>query len=212
MTADKFRQLNLDKSFEPLPLNDMVKLSDSDQLLHDWIGEHSQSIIASFQKALKDYDNPHNLTFAEYSAIRYYTGMGSANLNDYLNNFEKFDDKKSAILQNASNLLVQALDKLPNYQGIAIRRIESHKIDLSKFQVGSIISFAGFSSSTYGSDDVFSTRPIRLVIDSKTGKKIDDIAINPDEKEILFSKDTQFFVANVEYRRYDIEITLQEID
>ena len=212
MTADKFRQLNLDKSFEPLSLNEMVKLSDSDQLLHDWIGEHSQSIIASFQKALKDYDNPHNLTFAEYSAIRYYTGMGSANLNDYLNNFAKFDDKKSAILQNASNLLVQALDKLPNYQGIAIRRIESHKIDLSKFQVGLIVNFSAFSSSTYGNDDVFSHRKIRLKIRSKTGKKIDDIAINPDEKEILFSKDTQFFVANVEYRRYDIEITLQEID
>lgn len=210
MTADKFKQLGLDRSFEPLPLNEILKLSDNDQLLHDWVG--SKSVINSFHKALENYANPYNLTFAEYASIRHYTGVGSADLNDYLNGFAKFDDKKSAILQNASNLLVQALDKLPNYQGIAIRRIESHKIDLSKFQVGLIVNFSAFSSSTYGNDDVFSHRKIRLKIRSKTGKKIDDIAINPDEKEILFSKDTQFFVANVEYRRYDIEITLQEID
>lgn len=210
MTADRFRQLNLDKTFEPLPLNEILKLSDNDQLLHDWVG--SKSVIDSFHKALENYANPYNLTFAEYASIRHYTGVGSADLNDYLNGFAKFDDKKSAMLQNVSNLLVQALDKLPSYQGIAIRRVESHKIDLSQFQVGSIISFAGFSSSTYGSDDVFSTRPIRLVIDSKTGKKIDDIALDSKEKEVLLSKNKRFLVDNVTKKGYYTEIRLTEID
>lgn len=186
-------------------------IQEQQQLIVDaWVG--NQSVLDAYTKSFQSYKNPFGLTIAEYSAIRHYTGAGSADLNDVLNGFVTFDDKKTEILQNAGVFLAQALDKLPDYNGVVVRRIDGQKINLSQYQIGSMITLPAFSSTTYSTDDVFKHRKIRLVMFSKTGKKIDDIAVDKSEKEVLFSKDKRFFVVNIEEKQYYTEITLKETD
>jgi hypothetical protein len=154
----------------------------------------------------------HGLTIDEQIAIYYYTGYGADSLNMMLNDETKFNTS----LARAALLLNQALDKLPNHQGTLIRREKNRKYILENYITGAIVTHYGFTSTTYGSVDVFPDRPIRMVIYSETGKNIHWISQSKDyegneEFEVLLSQPKRFLIVD----RYEvddyIEVVMQEV-
>lgn len=191
-------------------LDATVKMGLNDAtVLSQWVG--SQSAVNAYAKAFASYDNPFDLTVDEYSAIRHYTASGSADLNDLLNGLSDFDTPYAKNLINASNLLAKALAKLPNYEGIVVRRVETKGMNLAEYQPNNVVIYNGYSSSTYGADDVAPSRKVRFVIKSKTGKRIDRISTDPDEQEVLLPRGVKFTVEGRTDTKDLIEIALREL-
>lgn len=112
-------------------------------------------------------------------------------LNQALNN-----GTADEILSKVADILRQALDKLPSFNGMAIRRTNLPDKLLTKHMVGSTIPYPAFTSATYDTNDKFIGYRHRLVIHSKSGKKIDWLSSNPSEFEVLFTSPTEFRVKN----------------
>lgn len=153
-----------------------------------------------YDKWLDEYKN-HGLSFADWkkgrlsrleeNALRKYIGPDSYKLNDKLRNgLPLTGDDKQFI-----NDLDSALSKMPNYEGIVYRSLDSSMIkDIEFFNkqhsVGSIVSYSAYTSTATNIYD--KTMDMQLIINSKTGK--DMRKYNPGEKEILFERNRVFYV------------------
>lgn len=134
----------------------------------------------------------YNLSLPEQVALRYYTGSGYKQLNAYLRGLS--DEHQ---LAPSVQVLRQALNKLPDYQGgVVIRRDNFPEHMLRQHTLGNIVEYPAFTSATFGKKDVIieDNSPIRLVITSKHAKQIDWISEFPHESEVLFTSPTKFRV------------------
>lgn len=194
---------------------DVLKISER-EALEQWASPNEIQKIEGY--LLNDTDIAKNakaygLTIEEQIAIYYYTGYGSDLLNMMLNGESAF----SVHIARVAILLNQALDKLPNHQGIVIRRERPKPLIMDTHFVGAVVTYHGFTSTTYGVEDVFPERKVRLVIHSKTGKNIHWLSLSKEfedlaEYEVLLSQPKHFLVID----RYEvndyIEIVLREIE
>ncbi|MFW2034150.1 phage minor head protein [Acinetobacter junii] len=188
----------------------------NDDLL-GWLNKNQISKIANSlmnDKNIQELAKEYKLTLPEQVALRNYTGDGYRNLNQMLNGLIKQDDPLYTELVSASDVLNSALDRLPNYVGQVVRRTELPNDLLAKHEIGEIVEYNAFTSTTYGKDDVFNFYPHRIVIKSKTGKNVNFISEYKDEEyEVVFNRPKRF---KVERRRElpngVIEIELVEID
>lgn len=173
-------------------------VQSQNKALSGWLSQNRINRIAGVLEAnieIQSVAKQYGLTMPEQVALRYYTAEGFNDLNNlFYGNITK-DDKHYTALVDASSVLSSALDKLPNYKGIVIRRAKLPGAVLKQHQVGEVVTYNAFTSSTYGVNDVFSHEPHRLVIMSKTGKNINFIsALKDDEYEVLFNRPKQFKV------------------
>lgn len=78
------------------------------------------------------------------------------------------------MLQSQINYIKSGIAKLPNFDGQVVRQVSNYA-KFETMQIGDIISERGFASSSISDDpknDTFKSRKIRLIIQSKTGKKL----------------------------------------
>lgn len=107
---------------------------------------------------------------------------------------EKLNNNEQEFVNN----LDSALRKMPNYEGIVYHSLSSDIIeDIDGFwrecSNNSVVKYDSFTStSTSIYDD---SMDIQMVIKSKYGKDIRQY--NPNESEILFNKDTLFYISEV---------------
>ncbi|MBL7715045.1 MAG: hypothetical protein JNL01_06215 [Bdellovibrionales bacterium] len=130
------------------------------------------------------------LTQVEYTMLQYYTGSGYYCLNKGLREKKfKYDDP-------AIQTLNSALSKLPNYRGFVSRGADLPQEVIRRHQVGSIIEYTSFTSTSTG--DGFGGS-VKYKIFSKTGKPVMGFsAVGNGELEVLFRAPTRFKVLAVE--------------
>lgn len=147
-------------------------------------------------------ETPAQLNDLENRSIRFYTGAGYLEINTALRaKRQDFDPLVETIHRG--------LEKLPKYQGIVRRGALLPQERLQEHQVGQIVQYDAFTSTSkgHGFSDVH-----RFVIHSKTGADLDSTKINSAEQEVLFPPGTKFKV--LDRRKVDdqIEFTLEEVE
>lgn len=184
------------------------------QAVIDLLGKDEYELIEKHllsNKSIKAKAKKYGLLPHEVVVLNRYTG----NLHSQLN--QMLLGKIEPVSQDRKNQLAvvpalkAALDKLPDYQGTVIRRVSFDAETLARHKIGALVEYDNFSSSTYDSkEDVYPKLPHRLIIESKTGKKIDWLSSKADQKEVLFPP-MKFVVKNRrKLENGHIEIILKE--
>lgn len=180
-----------------------------------WMNKNQISKIAndlSNDQKIQQLADQYGLTLPEQVALRHYTGDGYRNLNQMLNGLIKQGDPLYPELVSASGVLSSALDRLPNHVGQVVRRTELPNELLAKHEIGDMVEYNAFTSTTYGKDDVFNFYPHRIVINSKTGKNVNFISEYKDEEfEVVFNRPRKFRVLNRTEIDGVIHIELEEL-
>ena len=125
----------------------------------------------------------------------------------------------------AINRLNEALEKIPNYEGIVYRGDSFDSNNkwfsfLNSIKNKEVFTYKGFMSTseekdvTQGFDTIFKGAVI-FRINSKTGKSIKDFSDNYNEFEVLFKPNTSFKIDDWDWvnedRRKKMIVTLTEI-
>lgn len=159
------------------------------------------------------------------AALIFYTSqsLGYQQINRLLRGqMTKFADAENKIGWNVAQakqdyqdhikFINEALNKLPNYEGIVFRGSKVEQKQLAKYKVGQIITEKGFTSTSSNmavaqafSGNVFYT------IFSKTGKAIKDFSEFSGEDEVLFRSGTKFKVLAVENKNGKTFIKMMEV-
>jgi len=163
-------------------------------------------------EAMKKYD----ISIEEAAVVYMYTSHGVYDeVNRQLrNNPAKLDQD----IEEYSNLLTQALNKLPSYNNeIVYRDIDSpdpNKEVLLNFfdrNINTEITENAFMSSHIRegrwSDEENGLQLIILTNSNSNGKDLRELSFNAHETEVLFKKGTRFRVENVDRDKNKVELT-----
>jgi len=217
LTAEKFKQLQLDKNFKPLTLAEMrkkepkafskaytaapktkqaenVKIAPSKQQasLTNWLGEERYRKFAGSLEnpRIKNLMGEYGMTQAEGVAVRAYTATGYEELN---NRQWGLSVQNPQAVDDSAEVLRSALSKMPSYEGISYRRTSLPAKILEQHEVGNVVTYPAFTSSSYD-QEVFSGNH-RIVIHGRTGKKVGwNSVFNEQEREVVHTSPTDFFV------------------
>ncbi len=114
----------------------------------------------------------------------------NGNLRDPTNH-EKLQE-----IQPYVDTLNLGLSRLPNYIGVVSRGVHLPDIVLRQHAPGALVEYKAFTSTTCDPAGYPATH--KLVIQSYTGKHIDDFSTCKGEREVLFRSGTKFRVLKVE--------------
>lgn len=149
-------------------------------------------------------------TDSEMVAINSLTFMEYINVNSSLRG-ELSDKGQSDRYILFAEVISSGLKKLPDYQGLVRRSVNYTPDILAEHEVGKVITYSSFTHCTYSDVEVFSNKNTILIIHSKHAKIIDFMSKYPSEKEVIFDKETQFFVEDVNFTENKTEIILTEL-
>lgn len=128
------------------------------------------------------------------AALNRYLSFESYSLNEKLRNGTSLSENENEFVKK----LDSALDKMPQYKGTVYRSISSSNIsDIDEFwnvhKKGYFVRYPAYTSTS--TDMYDETMDIQYVITGKTGR---DIRIyNENEKEILFKRNSRFYIRDV---------------
>lgn len=127
------------------------------------------------------------LSYIEKTALGDYSDSYYLCMNAYL----RQKDVKSPALDAYIKLVNDALDRLPNYEGVVVRGSDLPPKIAELHKKGNTVIYDGFTSTStesgFGGKD-------RFVIISKTGKPIMGLSYHEGENEVLFKSGTKFEV------------------
>ena len=164
---------------------------------------------------------PKELTETDVQSIEYYTKNGYKQINGQLISGQNNKPETT----RAINRLNEALEKIPNYEGIVYRGDSFDSNNkwfsfLNSIKNKEVFTYKGFMSTseekdvTQGFDTIFKGAVI-FRINSKTGKSIKDFSDNYNEFEVLFKPNTSFKIDDWDWvnedRRKKMIVTLTEI-
>jgi len=144
-------------------------------------------------------------------ALRFYSGFGSLNdrieMTSLLNQSFGTDNSPYSTIVNS---MLKAFANIPYEKEICVRAIDiepNNKNLLDIYQIGNVIRWKNFSSSTRGTEPAprFEGRNAYFIIESITGRYIADFSCFPAEKEVLFPPGCFFRVTD---RKEEDEETL----
>ena len=106
----------------------------------------------------------------------------------------------------------EALNKLPNHEGVVFRGSKVEPVQLAKYKVGQIITEKGFTSTStkLAVAQAFSGNVFYTIV-SKTGKAIKDFSEFSAEDEVLFRSGTKFKVLAVENKNGKTFVKMMEV-
>lgn len=148
-------------------------------------------------------------------AISAYTGSYYRKVNGALR-----EGSASPEIVKYAELLSEALDLAPKYQGAVARGIALHGSDLQKFLDehrqamldGSTVVHRGFISTTKGNVPAFDNN-VWLHIESKAGVWVNPISLNPGrENEVLLKHRSRFTVQKIEQKGERWHVYMTEVD
>ncbi|MCI8470394.1 MAG: hypothetical protein HFJ35_02720 [Clostridia bacterium] len=150
-----------------------------------------------------------NLTRYEQYAINKYISADFYPINEKLRNGQELTKEEIKLCLNLDN----ALNKLPQYNGLVTRSLELDKNELKKFLKehtnNSEVYYNAYTSTTCG-NRYNNKSNIELYIYSQNGKNM--LKYNKEENEILYKRGSQFKVKEVELKNNVYYILLEEID
>ena len=134
------------------------------------------------------------LTENEKSALNSYISSDSYKINEKLRSGEELSDYEKSIVENLDN----ALQKMPKHEGTVFRSLDSRVMENPEefwklHQPGAIVGYKAFASSSLEVYD--ESMDIQCVINSKNGRDI--TAFNENEKEILFARNSEFIITEI---------------
>jgi hypothetical protein len=204
------------------------KLVDAWKAVDDSGIEHLRK-NSDFLKTVSEYTDgsltrkfeQYGISLEEESTIRHYTGPSHTNLNEAL---DEGIGELTPEFSEYKDLLKKALKKLPDYQQVVYRGLGSKKSKIAKgWVVGQEITLTSFTSTSKYVDEADNFMfngggDVCLVINSKTGKSIEQVSLHPSESEILLESGKEFRVDQVTFRPRFVEsdplikeITLTEL-
>ena len=135
-----------------------------------------------------------DLTDDEAAALNSYVSSESYKINEKLRSGAKLTDDEQRMVDN----LDSALQKMPKYEGIVYRSLDSSVMsnpeEFWKIHTPNrIVNYKSFTSSSTSVYD--KNMNIQMIIKSKNGKDIR--GYNSNEQEILFGRNSVFKVTNV---------------
>jgi hypothetical protein len=135
------------------------------------------------------------LTTGDVVAIFNYTTMDYVAMNRLL--FGKLDKKfDHAAYAKKNEMTIQALKKLPNYEGGMTMRGDCGEYDWqADFFVGNTFAVKGFWST--GIKMCFDRTLLQITVFGKTGKQVSAMSDKPRETEVLFVPGTKFRVTSM---------------
>lgn len=166
-------------------LNDFVEQTNSQKdYTRLYVGRNKSKVVNN-----KEINN------SEKYALNSYISSESYKINEALRNNTKLSDEQKQIINNLDN----ALNKCKKYNGNVVRVLDiKDKKDLNKFirqnQKGQKITFNEYLSFSNKSSYNEKANVVIYTV-SKSGKDIRKY--NPKESEILYSRNSKFFVENV---------------
>ena len=183
-------------------------------LINKWIKqsdslENYEDLLHAIQKDgnMSHFKSKYGLSDAESVAIQFYTGYGSKVLNQNIGN-QFFSDIKQ--------LLLIALEKLPNFQGIVCRNDKyiDNKAWIDSHIKGKIITYP-FFMSTSKDEGFYEDYDVEIYFETKKGKDISWLSYvnyyNEDEREVLICPPSMFEVLNKTCENGKIVIDLFEL-
>ena len=174
---------------------------EPESIINEWIGKSAlkmeEDLFLDLQ--ITSYAEKYGLNMPEQMAIRHYTETGNG-INAFLLGELTNDPKRNKILESSADILRTALQKLPNHEGFVVSRLTLPDHFVKKMKRNSTVLFPAFTSAD-DEADAFPYRKHRLIIESKTGKKIKWISGHAKtESEVLFTSPTWFKVLDVEQK------------
>lgn len=177
------------------------------------IGSLLPENIISYQNKVNELQNQIDSSKIELSdeeryAINQYISSESYIINETLRDGLKLTEEQKTIINN----LDKTLSKFPKYQGNVTRSIMIDKDKLKEFlenhKAGNNIVYKSYTSTTVGNryNDMSN---IELHIKSKNGRDIRQF--NKEEQEILFKRNTEFGIIQVEEINNIYHIYMKEL-
>ncbi|MCI9247486.1 MAG: hypothetical protein HFJ30_10425 [Clostridia bacterium] len=149
------------------------------------------------------------LTENEQYAMNKYISSDFYTINEKLRN----NIELTATEKNLANDLDNALNKMPNYNGLVTRSIQLDQEQLSNFlkesQIDRIVEYKAYTSTTTG-ERYNELSSVELYINSKSGKDIRKY--NESEQEILFKRGSLFKVKEIEKIKNTYHILLEDMN
>lgn len=172
----------------------------------DWIsGVPNEKLDAWYETYGKGFDKNDlknatdggrmNLTDSELAAVNTYVSSESYKINEKLRSDTKLTEDETEFTAH----LDSALAKMPTFEGTVYRSLSSDMIEnIDEFwtlhQKGKIVTYDAYTSTSLEVYD--DTMDIQFVIQSKNGRDITKYNFN--EREILFERESSFWVTDVE--------------
>lgn len=185
---------------------------DKAVLLGDHLFNSSYETVVSGDFTYKGTE----ITDLEKAAIFTYSRSGYIDLNMYQRGrLDHATDTKKRFLDNFTTVLESGLKKLhTTFQGLTYRgtslppevRAKIKKL----FKEGKAYSEPAFLSSTYKAGNAFSGNDV-FFITSKTGKNIETLSNIDTEREVLYNRNVQFRITNIESNAGKNTYYLEEI-
>ena len=166
---------------------------------------------------------PNDEAFCCAYALSFYTGAignnthQSESVNRRASAFLRFglnDEKLTLEFRNIYYYLLKALSYLPYLWGKCIRAVKLDAAELSRYEIGSLVSWIQFSSSTDSPNppSYFKNRNTYFYIYSLNGRSIKEFSNFPDENEVLFPPFSTFLVCKKIVKKGLTEIYLRQMD
>ncbi|MDD5629660.1 MAG: HAD hydrolase-like protein, partial [Elusimicrobia bacterium] len=174
------------------------------------LGYRLRSVILRLRQALYLDPPESGLPEAERDAIRLYCGYLYNQINGFLRGSrDGLSMARARALQALSRLIESGLDRLPDYQGTVYRHFWTDDPALAeRYQAGRIVQDAAFLSATRSRGRMLlpggGSTSFRLIIESKTGKRVEQLSFRPEEAEVLFRPGARFLVT--ESRRTSVSV------
>lgn len=155
-------------------------------------------------------DMTHALTENERHALNQYMSFESYRLNEKLRNDIPLEGAEKSMMESMDS----ALDKLNDYQGNVVRVLnitDGEKLDefLRGHSAGRIVEYKEYIS-TSSMEGYNPEANVKIYIQSTKGKDI--TALNPEECEVLYKRNSKFLVDRVVSRDGKIYILMEEQD
>jgi len=152
---------------------------------------------------LKKLPSGVNISPYEAAHITAYTGHAFGDTNRGLRSGVMTEE-----LWNHTLRLNDALDKLPNYQGVVGRGATVKPDVIMSYKEGMIIEERAFTSASKGTGW---SGNLKLKITSKTGTDVNALSMHPGENEVLFKSGTRFKVTKVSTHANTTHVEMEEI-
>jgi hypothetical protein len=190
-TRGKFNARGLlGRDGDVLSVAELARALPDDAKVMVWTGEAKyRRLAAELTPEMRQAGEAYGLADHHMVALRHYTEDGYEALNAAL---REGRDVRSAV---AAGVLNDALAMLPDYRDTVVRRTALDAAALARHVPGAEVEYTGFTSATrLTTRDVMRRKPVRLIIQSATGKDISTWSAAPWQAEILFGIPGKFRV------------------
>jgi hypothetical protein len=194
-----------------------------DRLAQAWIARYARDAVRSGQverwreQAARYGFAADALTDAEQRMLVAYTQSGAGSLNQYARG--DWPVNSVEIVQGfeaAAATLDRALAKMPATDAAVVSRLDLPPATLLRLQPGYVWTRPDYVRASYaptvaGEAELYKERPVRLLIQGRSGRVIDWGSPSQFEREVLFPRGTRFVVVAREEVGAETHITLREV-